>query len=91
LPKGHAQEGKKVSNEDITIYIDKDEQIFINTVSISQEDFIAALEKKLEERKEQQVFVNADKAISYGTLMQVVDSIKYLAGVEDVILATEKA
>ncbi|MBA3954209.1 biopolymer transporter ExbD [Candidatus Dependentiae bacterium] len=90
LPKGHVQESPGATKEDVTVYIDKDEHVFINGTLTNPQQFVQALEQKLG-GTQQRVFVNADETISYGALMKVVDAIKYLAGVEDVVLATEKA
>lgn len=91
LPKGHVQESSGASKEDVTVYIDKHEQVFINGTPTTTQQFIKTLEQKLGNGARQRVFVNADETISYGALMKVVDAIKYLAGVEDVVLATEQA
>lgn len=78
-------------HEAITVSLDKDRTIFINDVKVTREKFFDELEKKLSGTQERVVFVSADKTIPYGTVIQVVDDIKYLGGVKYVALATEHA
>jgi biopolymer transport protein TolR len=90
LPKGQMQEAQG-DNQELVIFIDKSEHIFINENKVDQEQLVTALEQKIGMKKDQKVFVNADASIQYGTLMAVVDRIKYLGGVEHVVLSTERA
>lgn len=92
LPKGQAQETQAHENlHDIVIYIDKQERIFLNETPVAtKQDLINLLHEKIGSRKDQTVFVNGDGDISYKTLVSVVDTVKYLGGVEHVVLSTEK-
>lgn len=78
-------------HEAITVSLDKDRTIFINDVKVAPDKFFDELEKKLAGTQERVVFVSADKSIPYGTVIKVVDDIKYLGGVKYVALATEHA
>lgn len=92
LPKGQAQEAQGDAQE-IVISIkktDTGEIIFVNDEPVKLDNIIQTLEKKIGSKKDQKVFVNADKSISYGSLINVVDTVKYLGGIEHVVLSTEK-
>lgn len=79
----------KESDKSVVVFIDKDQNLFINDTKVIKEQFFDVLEKKLKDSQERVVFVKADKSIPYGTVIQVVDDIKYLGGVEYVALAAQ--
>ena len=90
LPKGQVEENKNVSKP-ITVSIDKNEELYLNgepAGSINQ--LLENLTVLLNAQKEQPVYIHADTGSSYGTVYQVMDKIKYVAGVEHVILSAEK-
>lgn len=82
---------EKENDKSIIVYIDKEQNLFINDVKIGKAVFFDELEKKLTSSQESVVFVKADKSIPYGTVIQVVDDIKYLGGVKYVALATQNS
>lgn len=89
LPKGKVQENKNVS-QPITVSIDKNEELYFNSERMNSIDhLLQKLTTILDGQKEQPVFVQADKGSSYGALYQVIDKIKYVTGVENVILSAE--
>lgn len=90
LPKSHINENAK-KTDDITVFIDDRENIYINEEKVAAAQLVDHLQKKLGVKKHQTVVVNGDKAISYGALVKVVDMIKYLAGVDHVVLSTKRA
>lgn len=88
LPKGNTQEAVGPKNE-ITVFIDNKEQIYLNDERIDFENLVTEISKRTSDVKAQRVFVNGDENISYRALVRVVDTIKYLAGVEHVVLSTQ--
>lgn len=94
LPTSSTNDGKPadaVVEEPITVSIDKARVLYIDGVKVAKESFFNELEKKLAGKKDTVVYVHADSAIPYGTVISVVDDIKYLGGVKYVALATEHA
>ena len=93
LPSSSTNDEKfeKETDKSIVVYIDKDQNLFINDVKVQKAEFFDVLEKKLAGSHERVVFVKADKSIPYGTVIQVVDDIKYLGGVKYVALATQNS
>ena len=88
------------TNDAITVSIDKARNLFIDEVPVSREKFFDELEKKIATStkkgaqqgiSERVVFVQADRSIPYGVVIQVVDDIKYIGGVKYVALSTEHA
>jgi biopolymer transport protein ExbD len=89
LPQGKVQEARdKVDN--IVIFIDKNNKIYLDDKEIGLNDIESKLADKVKSQKNNSIFVNGDKNISYGYLISVVDKIKCIAGVENVILSTQK-
>lgn len=76
------------SEEDpLLISIDKDSNIYINKVPVAVDFFQDKLETLLEGRKDQTVYLRADKRISYGTVVLVMSQIKG-AGIEKLGMVT---
>lgn len=90
LPKSNVNENQSNNNQDLIVYIDKNESLYINDEKIELEDLVLKLENLVGSRRHQKVYVNGDKAIPYGALILVVDKIKFISGVDHVILSTER-
>jgi biopolymer transport protein ExbD len=92
LPQGNTKEGE-ISNDnekELVIYIDKNKNIFFQDKPIQSQELMVALQQALQNRSKRYVVVNGDQSIPYGFLVELVDRIKYVGGVEHVLLATEK-
>lgn len=90
LPKSHLQESKN-SNQDVVVTIDKSGQIFVNSILSNLTNLADILKKQLSNTKNKVVFVHGDHNINYKAIVDVVDKIKYVAGVEHVVLSTQRA
>ena len=76
--------------EHLIITIDTKNQIFINDFQVTVDGLAEKLKKILEGRSDREVFLKADKDISYGTVVQVMAEVKG-AGVEKLGMVTEPA
>ena len=66
--------------------------MFFNGLPVTDENLIPTIKKTMELKdKQQPVFVKADTKVNYGKVIQVVDQIKMVGGIEYVALATKKA
>ena len=90
LPKGQVNDTVQAPVP-ITVSITQADELFVDDQLVSQAELVQVLQQKIGDMKAQPVYVYGDESISYAKLMQVLDSIKYIAGVDDVILATSKA
>ena len=72
----------------LLITIDKNNQIFINDFKISLDFLQVKLQKIIESRQNRDVYLRADKGISYGMVVRVMAEIKE-AGVEKLGMVTE--
>lgn len=90
LPKGSAKEDGGVQHE-LIVSIDKDKKIFFEGTEQKPDALVSLLKKKVGEKKDKMVFVKADQAVAYGTVLELVDHIKVVGGISHVVLATQKA
>lgn len=90
LPKSQVNESQNQKQE-FVIYIDQKENIFLNEKPLSLSELTEELIKNIGSAKNQVVYINGDKVIQYGVLIDVVDKVKSIPGVENVILSTERA
>ena len=89
LPEATA-EPLESEKEHLIITIDTKNQIFINDFKVTVDFLGEKLKKILEGRSDREVFLKADKDISYGTVVQVMAEVKG-AGVEKLGMVTEPA
>jgi biopolymer transport protein TolR len=87
LPEATA-EPLESEKEHLIVTIDTENQVFINDFQVTVDGLGEKLEKILEGRSDREVFLKADKDISYGTVVQVMAAIKG-AGVEKLGMVTE--
>lgn len=81
----------KKKRDSISVSVNKKKEIFINNIKVTKIHLIDELEKKLKNSQDIVVFVEGDKFAPYGTILEVLDDIKYLAGVKYVALSTQSA
>jgi biopolymer transport protein TolR len=89
LPEATA-EPLKSEKENLIITINKENQVFISDFQVSVDGLGEKLKKILEGRSDREVYLKADKDISYGTVVRVMAEIKG-AGVEKLGMVTEPA
>ena len=89
LPKGNAQETNGLQ-EELVLHIDNKQQLFLNNIPVKRADLISQLKIKVGTNKNKTVFVKGDKNINYGTVLELVDDIKTVGGIDRVALATVK-
>ena len=87
LPEATA-EPLESEKEHLIITIDNNHQVFINDFQVTIDGLGEKLQKILQGRSDREVFLKADKDISYGTVVQVMAEVKG-AGVEKLGMVTE--
>jgi biopolymer transport protein TolR len=76
--------------EHLVITINKDQQVYINDFEVTVASLREKLMKVLQGRSDRDVYLKADRSISYGIVVQVMAEIKG-AGVEQLGMITEPA
>jgi len=89
LPKGRAKEDGNTKQK-LIVSIDKKENLFFNDEAIQADNLIERIKKEVGSDKGKTVEVQADRAVLYGWVMEIVDKIKVLGGVQYVVLAMQK-
>jgi biopolymer transport protein ExbD len=90
LPRGNAQEDANNQPTELVVFIDKQGDFYVNKEKIAKKDLIPHIKKTVGNDHEKTVYVKADTAISYGTVIELVDDIKCVGGIKYVALATQK-
>ena len=86
LPEATA-EPLPAEKENLMISIDNKATIFINDVPVTVDDLNEKLKRIMSNRSDREVYLKADKDITYGTVVRVMSEIK-LAGVEKLGMVT---
>jgi len=76
--------------EHLIITINKENQVFINDFQVTIDFLQEKLEKILQGRTDREVYLKADRDISYGMVVRIMSEIKS-AGVENLGMITEPA
>ena len=88
LPRGSAQE-EEVRQDMLVVHIDRDQHLFLNDEQMNEKQLIAALRTRAQEDEKVMVFIKADRAVSYGCVVELVDQLKGGSGIRHVALATK--
>ena len=75
-------------SDQLVITINKDNRIFISDYQVSLTFLQEKLSKIMENRKNRDVYLKADKSISYGMVVRVMSEVK-AAGIENLGMVTE--
>lgn len=89
LPKTAAAPLPTEQEEPLTIALAADGQILVQNSPVARDKLIPLLRAVAEERKSDKVFLRADGALSYETVMQVMGALN-ASGFHDVGLVTEQ-
>ena len=87
LPEATAQP-LETEEDHLIITVDKENFVYINDFKVSVDFLREKLIKILEGRRDREVFLKADKDITYGTVVRVMSELKG-AGVEKLGMVTE--
>jgi biopolymer transport protein TolR len=93
LPSSRIDDGAPQTHtqQDLTVYIDKNKKIYLNGKEYSLDNLLKTLQKLVKKDSDEVVFVKADQGVSYGMVIDLVDTIKITGGIKYVALATKRA
>lgn len=86
LPFGKSKEVS--TSQELIVTLSKDGKVFFNNYPTSKKDLASIVQKALANKEDLPVFVKADRSISYGKVIEVVDQLKE-AGVRYVAMSTQ--
>lgn len=90
LPQGQAKEDKS-SQQELVVYVDKAGKLFVNGTAFETDaNVIDDLKARVGADQNKTVYVKADQAVNYGSVITLVDKIKVIGGIKYVALATAK-
>jgi biopolymer transport protein ExbD len=90
LPSGQMKESADQNSTSLVVSIVSQDKVQLNGTTYKLENLLTELAKKVAQTKDTRVYIDCDRKVSSGTLVKIIDSIKYVAGVEHVILSTER-
>ncbi len=90
IPEGKMKESPATPKE-ITIFIDKNNDLFLNAKKMSQKQLVEEISHMIKKTDNVPVVVKGDKLANYGTIIGVIDDVKFIGGVKHVTLATQRA
>lgn len=91
LPEGKSKEAG-AENQELVVYLTDNGSMFFNGVPVTGDNLIPTIQRAMKSATAQRpVFVKADKLVQYGKVIQIVDQLKAVGGIEYVALATKKA
>lgn len=85
LPQGNSKEVG--SQQELVVSMTKDGKLFFNSFLIQKKSLVEQVKKALVQNDELPVYVRADEANSYGSVIEVIDDLKQ-AGVKYVAMST---
>ena len=88
LPKSAANALESENEEPLTISITKDGEIVLQTNTIPREELVTRLQGVATERSSNRIFLRADGAIPYETVMQIMGGLN-AGGFQDIGLVTD--
>ena len=91
LPSSRANEGSGHEQQEFVVSVDKNKNLYLNAQKMSMDVVIKKLQKEIGKQDNAVVFVQADQGVSYGQVIDVVDTLKTVGGIKYVALATKQA
>lgn len=91
LPSSRINEAETQVQQELIVYVDKDQKIYLNGKQYSLNSLLAELQKIIKKDADEVVFVKADQAVPYGKVIDLVDTLKVSGGIKYVALATKRA
>lgn len=85
LPKTKTQQSAEL--RPVLIDFDKSGQFMIDDTTVSKEQLMSSVKTKVEANKNQNFLIRADKSLSYGAVVELMDDMK-VAGATSISIAT---
>lgn len=90
LPEVKNKSDKVLAQNQLEVFIDKDEKININGQQVNIKDLSNYVSKGLKQSSNKTVIVNGDRTVSYNTIIKVLDIINSVEGEKNVALVAKR-
>ncbi len=87
LPEAESSEDHTAQK--VIIYIDRDENIFLNTTIVPEKNLAAEVEKMIRAQTDKSVVLRADSAVHHGLIISIMDGLRK-RGIYKIIISTVK-
>jgi biopolymer transport protein ExbD len=91
LPSSRTDESSGHEQQEFIVSIDKQKNLYLNAQKMAMGTLIQKLKTEIGKQENTVVFVQADQGVSYGQVIDVVDTLKTVGGIKYVALATKQA
>jgi len=88
LPKGRAKEADTV-NKEIRVIIDKDIKMSLNGVPMDTSQLLKTVSTIVNPKEAKSIFVEGHKDIAYGIVLNLIDKLKDIEGVDNVVFVMD--
>ena len=88
LPKGKTKEADTV-NKEIRVVVDKDVKMFLNGVPMGVDHILKTVGTIVNPKDAKSIFVEAHKEIAYGVVLNLIDKLKDVEGVDNVVFVMD--
>lgn len=76
LPKSSSSSAGEVSEKNVFLTIDGEHKIYLNNSLVKQEDLGQNIRSLLQKRPDLQLIIRADKSISHGEVISILDEVR---------------
>jgi len=87
LPEAESSEAHTAQK--LIVYVDKDENIFLNNVIIPQKNLAGEVEKLIQAQTDKSVILRADSNVHHGLIISIMDDLRN-QGIYKIIVSTVK-
>jgi len=84
-----AASSQSYTTQKVIIYIDENENIFLNNTIVPLDTLIARVERILAAQIDKSVVLRADQRVSHGLVIEIMDSLRK-KGIYKIVISTEK-
>lgn len=85
LPQGESKEVG--AQQELVVTLNREGKMFFNSYPIERSAIVGAVKKAIAGRDDTPIYIRADKAVSYGRVIEIVDELK-VSGVKYVAMST---
>jgi biopolymer transport protein ExbD/biopolymer transport protein TolR len=79
---------RELTEEKLVVTVDKEDKLYLSNEAININDIGTRIRERLLDPTRQSVYLQADEAVSWGTMVTVMDYLK-AGGIENVVIVTQ--